>query len=98
LGKGFVKINAIQDIKNLGAYVCKYLTKESMAEYNSKSYHASRGLNRPIERRITLHDTEHIKRELLSKASPIYESQYYITTDDIVTNEVSYSQLQMTTE
>ena len=96
-GKGFVKINAIKEIRNLGAYVCKYLTKESMAEYNSKSYHASKGLNRPIERRITLHDTDDIKRELLSKAKVVYESDYDITIDDIVTNTVNYSQLQITT-
>jgi hypothetical protein len=97
-GKGFVKINSIKDIKNLGAYVCKYLTKESLSEYNSKSYHTSRGLNRPIERRITLHDTEDIKRELFSKARVVYESDYHITVDDIVTNTVNYSQLQMTKE
>lgn len=97
-GNGFVKINAIKEIRNLGAYVCKYLTKETLSEYNSKSYHASKGLIRPVERKITLHDTDDIKRELLSKAKVVYESDYYITIDDIVTNTVNYSQLQMTTK
>lgn len=50
-GKGHVDINSIRSVKNMGAYVCKYLTKETMAEYNSKSYHISKGINKPIEER-----------------------------------------------
>ena len=92
---GFVKINSIKEIKNLGAYVCKYLTKETLSEYNSKSYHCSRGLNRPIERKITLDDSANIIQELLDKGEVVYTSNYDVTVNDIVTNKVEYSQLKL---
>lgn len=53
-GKGFVKLNRIRDIKNLGAYVCKYLTKETVAAYGSHSYYCSIGLERPREIKIDI--------------------------------------------
>jgi hypothetical protein len=59
--KGFVKINRIKDVKNLGAYVCKYLTKESMSSYGSHSYHVSRGLEKPAEIKIDLDHVEAVE-------------------------------------
>lgn len=47
-GLGFTKINAIEHVNNLAAYVCKYLTKEEFNLYGKNSYHCSRGLKRPI--------------------------------------------------
>jgi len=92
---GFVKINSIKEIKNLGAYVCKYLTKETLSEYNSKSYHCSRGLNRPIERKITLEESANLMQELLSKGEVVYTSKYDMSVNDIVTNKVEYSQIKV---
>lgn len=46
-GLGFTKINSIKHVKNLAAYVCKYLTKEEFNLYNKHSYHISRGLKKP---------------------------------------------------
>lgn len=43
---GFYKINAIDDPKNIGRYVAKYLTKEKLA-LNKKGFRTSRSLNRP---------------------------------------------------
>ncbi len=45
-GKGNTDIHAIQNIKNLGAYVCKYLSKEELSLYHKHSYHISRGLKK----------------------------------------------------
>lgn len=59
--KGFVKINSIKDVNNLGAYVCKYLTKETMAAYGSHSYHVSRGLEKPNEIKIDLDQVEAVE-------------------------------------
>lgn len=51
---GFVDINAIDDVRDLGAYVCKYITKENSAEFGSRVFACSKGLNRPkIERFYT---------------------------------------------
>ena len=49
---GFVDINAIDDVRNLGAYVCKYITKENNVEFGKHVYFVSRGLKRSEEERF----------------------------------------------
>lgn len=48
---GFVKINRIENVDNVGAYVCKYMTKDNIDGrlQGKKCYFASRGLYKPIE-------------------------------------------------
>jgi len=46
-GKGFIKINRIDRINNVGVYMSKYLSK-SPSSFNKKSYLSSQGLNFPI--------------------------------------------------
>jgi hypothetical protein len=48
---GFVKINKIENVDNVGAYVCKYMTKDNVDERlkGKKCYFTSRGLYKPIE-------------------------------------------------
>lgn len=48
---GFVKINEIDNVDNVGAYVCKYMNKDSLDErlVGKKCYFTSRGLYKPIE-------------------------------------------------
>lgn len=54
-GHGFIKINAIDDVDNVGAYVSKYMTKndtdveKTRGLEGQKSYFTSRGLKKPIE-------------------------------------------------
>lgn len=49
-GKGFVKINSIDDVDNVGAYVSSYLTKvDDERLQGKKSYFSSRGLLKPLE-------------------------------------------------
>ena len=48
---GFVKINAIENVDNIGAYISKYLTKETYDNEkmkNKKKYFPSRNLEKPI--------------------------------------------------
>ncbi|MGL4567178.1 MAG: rolling circle replication-associated protein [Fusobacteriaceae bacterium] len=49
-GHGFVKINKIKGIDNVGAYVCKYLSKDldSDEKKSSRRYTTSRGLKEPL--------------------------------------------------
>lgn len=42
---GQTDINAIDDVRNLGAYVCKYITKENIAEFGMRSFSCSLGLD-----------------------------------------------------
>lgn len=46
-GLGNTDIHSLKDVNNLGAYVCKYLTKEEFNLYHKHSYHLSRGLKKP---------------------------------------------------
>lgn len=45
-GHGNTDISALKDVKNVGAYVCKYITKDTLAAFNKKVFSCSRGLNR----------------------------------------------------
>ena len=42
-------IKRVKQIKNLGAYVCKYLTKDNLQEFGSRAFNCSIGLDRPRE-------------------------------------------------
>lgn len=47
---GFIKINRCEDVTNLGAYVSKYITKESNQRLKGKKrYFCSRNLFKPVE-------------------------------------------------
>lgn len=49
-GNGFIKVNSIKDVDNVGAYVCKYMTKtDDDRLLGRKMYFNSRGLNKPQE-------------------------------------------------
>jgi hypothetical protein len=49
-GNGFIKINRINNVSNVGAYVSKYLTKETSEKlFNKKKYFHSNNLNKPRE-------------------------------------------------
>lgn len=50
-GNGFIKINKIDNVDNLGAYVCKYMTKDNSDERleGNKCDSNARGLYKPIE-------------------------------------------------
>lgn len=48
-GQGFIKINAIDNCDNVGAYVSKYMTKDNEKLEGQKSYFTSRGLFKPVE-------------------------------------------------
>lgn len=79
-GNGWVWINKIDDVDNVGAYVCRYMTKEVDDERlrGRKCYFNSRGLVRPVviedEKRA-----EMIKRSLPEEkkvVSVAYENDY----------------------
>lgn len=49
-GNGFLKINSIKEVDNVGAYVCKYMTKtDDDRLLGRKMYFNSRGLCKPNE-------------------------------------------------
>lgn len=50
-GNGFIKVNKIDNVDNVGAYICKYMTKENTDKRleGNKCYFNSRGLLKPLE-------------------------------------------------
>lgn len=59
-----------EKIRNAGAYMCKYLNKESELEFGSHCYKCSLGLKRPIEHNFYTYKTE-------------YDDRVDYTTDDL---------------
>lgn len=78
---GFVKINRIDKVDNVGAYVIKYMCKDTEDKrlQGLKAYNCSKGLQEPIE--LTTwreEDTEAWRtiHEALEKESPSYSAKY----------------------
>lgn len=90
-GQGFVKINRIDNVDNVGAYICKYMSKdfdvdERLRGY--KCYFSSRGLDKPIE--IKENDLVESVEDSLKGQLPVYENQFSNEH-----NTVSYCQYNM---
>lgn len=48
---GGTDVHVIKDIKDLGAYVCKYITKDNIADFGHRVYSCSLGLERSYQER-----------------------------------------------
>lgn len=80
-GQGFIKINDISHVDNVGAYVVKYMNKDTNDPrlQGLKAYNCSRGLTRPTDLRSwELADYQAVKEisAELQEKSPVYSSQY----------------------
>lgn len=83
-GNGFVFINAISHVDNIGAYICKYMSKEGADERlrNRRAYLKSNNLTRP-EKIINhnLRDFYTLEKKLINKYNlnskkPVYVSNF----------------------
>lgn len=84
--KGFVKINKIDDVDNIGAYVCKYMTKDVIGKVGLKAYTSSRGLFKPVE--ITEKKEVEKLRGFLPSEKITFQSQF----DSDYLGQISYTQ------
>lgn len=86
---GFVKINAIDNVDNLGAYVTKYMTKDNLDERlaGQKCYFMSRNLKKPEETT----DGELIDKVLA--AADVERVAYSVESDCEYYGTVRYTQL-----
>lgn len=86
---GFIKLNRIDNVDNVGAYVTKYMTKDNIDErlIGKKCYSMSKGLNKyreyTDEAAVTeiLENVESVKRIYTSE----FENEYY--------GKISYTQI-----
>jgi len=98
-GHGFVFINAIEHVDNLGAYVLKYMTKDNNDTrlMGKKAYLTSRNLKH--EETIVNHDIKEfydleekiLKKFNLNEIKPIYASKY----DTEMLGECEYKQYNL---
>lgn len=88
--QGFIKINRIEDVDNIGAYVTKYMTKDDYEESKSdrlvgqKSYFTSRGLIKSVEI-VDKKEIEQIESTLQNKK--VYESSFENEFTGLITYE-----------
>lgn len=80
-GAGFVKINRIDKVDNVGAYVVKYMNKDIDDDrlQGLKAYNCSQGLQKPLEAKSWADtDTELIRyyEDLVKDKSPSYSAKY----------------------
>lgn len=92
-GNGFVRINRVDNVDNLGAYVCKYMSKSLEDEkedrlLGKKCYTSSRGLKKPLE----VKEKDQVKSiaDSLQGHIPNYENTF---TNDY--NSINYKQYNL---
>lgn len=73
---GFIKLNRIDNVDNVGAYVTKYMSKENLDErlIGKKCYSMSKDLNEPMEYTKT-EDIEEIMNNL-ENVKKVYENEF----------------------
>lgn len=76
-GQGFIKVNAIDDVNNVGAYVCRYMSSSFDDErlVGQKCYFFSRGVMRPREIYLDSEDLERVKKSLPAGAR-VFEGEF----------------------
>src|SRR5699024_10747516 len=93
-----LRINAIQEIDNVGSYVTKYISKEIRAlkdgkggerEKDKKIYFQSRGLKKPSEEKITEDEIKTVMKNL-SKADIIFQSEF----ENEYVGKIKYTQIR----
>lgn len=99
-GLGFIKINAIDKVDNIGAYVTKYMTKDKADDRlkQEKGYFCSKGLERPTVYKSwniqTYKDFKEVKAwvdDLKTVKKAVYFAEY--TTEH--NGKISYQQFNL---
>lgn len=90
--KGYTGINVIDNVINLGAYVCKYITKDNLQAFGKRTFSCSLGLDRPEEERFyTLGysdtDVDFHPEEVLRALNIIYHRKLIHDFIDPITGE-----------
>src|SRR5699024_11255556 len=92
-----LRINAIEEIDNVGSYVAKYISKEIRAlkdgkggerERDKKDYFQARGLKKPSEEKITEDEMKKVMKNL-SKADKVFQSEF----ENEYVGKIKYTQI-----
>lgn len=93
-GNGFIKINKIDNITNVGAYLAEYLggDEDEKRLEGRRSYFSSRGLFKPVE------ITDRKIVETVGAALPLEKMTYSATYENEYLGEISYKQYNLKIE
>jgi len=93
-GNGFIKINKIDNITNVGAYLAEYLggDEDEKRLEDRRSYFSSRGLFKPVE------ITDRKMVEKVGAALPLEKMTYSATYENEYLGEISYKQYNLKIE
>lgn len=92
-GQGFIKINRITHVDNIGAYVIKYMTKEDADPrlIGKKMYQTSRNLDKPKE--LIGAEAQYLwERMQIEKRKKVYSSSY---ENKQTTNKIIYEEYNL---
>lgn len=94
-GHGFIKINRIKNVSNLGAYICKYLQKDMTDKrlFNKKKYFCSKDIERPIE----IYNDRIIEELIAQYDFEIIKPNHESTFENEYTGKVEYKQFKLET-
>jgi len=90
-GHGFVKVNNIDNVDNVGAYVTKYMSKDNDDPRleEEKCHWSSRGLYKPQEAIVEEKEIETLKESL--KSHKVYEAEF----DTDYLGRIEYQQINL---
>lgn len=89
-GNGFIKVNKIKHVDNVGAYVSKYMTKDNLDILSNKSYFTSRNLFKSDE------ITDKKRVENLANSLPSALISYESTFENDYVGTIHYKQYNIT--
>lgn len=90
-GHGFIKVNNIDNVDNVGAYVTKYMSKDNNDPrlVEQKCHFSSRGLYKPQEAIIDEKEIETLKESL--RSHKVYEAEF----DTDYLGRIEYQQINL---
>lgn len=88
---GVIKINKIGQCDNVGAYICKYFTKDSLRKKNQKLFFRSFNLIEPLLGEVSQEDMRKIEM-----ASGVSQLRYMKNYKDYFGSDIQYRQLKTT--
>lgn len=91
-GQGFIRMNKVTEVDNIGSYVCKYIGKEIEDDRlkGRKCYFTSRGLLKPLEL------TKEKEIDQMSLGLSPKHLRYVNTFENKFIGKIAYSQYNMT--
>lgn len=95
-----LKYGTDERICDAGAYICKYITKETVNEWGSHCYECSQGLKRPIDFNLKVYGARDIgflenPNDVYKKIADAFESatQFNYIGSKIINYEIGYSSI-----